>query len=311
MKIAYYPGCSGTGTSVEYEKSTRVVSAVLGLELEELKDWSCCGSTPAHACDATLSAALCARNLSIAARQMGETGAERLATPCPSCLANLKTARHHMHEPAFREKVDKLLDAPCPPLGDKGQEPLPDAVSTLQILLENVGLDAIAAKVKKPLTGVKVATYYGCLLSRPKGIMQFDCEENPVSMDKVLTALGAEVVPFPLKTECCGAAMGIPRRDITARLSSKILSTAKNCGADVIAVACPLCHMNLDLRQDQAAKAAWTVYNMPVLYFTQLMGIAYGFSSAELGLDKLCNSPAAMLQKIQAATDEAGKEASA
>lgn len=311
MKVAYYPGCSGRGTSVEYEKSTQVVCSALGVELQELADWSCCGSTPAHATDAALSAALCARNLNIAAEHMDKSGATRLTTPCPSCLANLKTARHHLHDADFRAKVDSLLDLPCPPLDAKGNEPLPETVSTLQVLLEDVGLDAIAAKVQKPLTGIKIAPYYGCLLSRPKGIMQFDCEENPVSMDKILTALGAEVIPFPLKTECCGAAMGIPRRDITARLSSKILTTARNYGADAVAVCCPLCHMNLDLRQDQAAKAGFTLYNMPVLYFTQFMGIAFGYSASELGLDKLCNSPAAMLQKIQTAKAETDKEASA
>lgn len=311
MKVAYYPGCSGKGTSVEYEKSTQVVCAALDMELQELPDWSCCGSTPAHATDAALSAALCARNLTIAAKHMEKSGAERLTTPCPSCLANLKTARHHMHDQNFRNTVDSLLDAPCPPLDAKGNEPLPDAVSTLQVLLEDVGLDAIAAKVIKPLTGIKIAPYYGCLLSRPKGIMQFDCEENPMCMDKILAALGAEVLPFPLKTECCGAAMGIPRRDITARLSNKLLATAKNMGADAIAVACPLCHMNLDLRQDQAAKSGWALYNMPVLYFTQFMGIAFGNTASELGLDKLCNSPVAMLRKIQTAKAETDKEASA
>lgn len=306
MKIAYYPGCSGQGTSVEYEKSTQAVCSALGVELQELQDWSCCGSTPAHATDARLSAALCARNLHIAAKEMEKKdGGERLATPCPSCLANLKTARHHMGHAEFRDEVNALLDGPVPAMDNKGNEPLPDAVSILQVLLENVGLDAVKALVKRPLAGIKVAPYYGCLLSRPAGIMQFDREENPISMDQVLEALGAEVVPYPLKTECCGAAMGIPRRDVTARLSHRLLQTARDFGADVVAVACPLCHMNLDLRQDQAAKHGWTVFNMPVLYYTQLMGIAFGMNANDLGLDKLVNSPAAMLKKIQPVNEAA------
>lgn len=297
MNIPYYPGCSGHGSSKEYEASTRAVCNVLGISLEELNDWSCCGSTPAHARDHVLSAALSARNLAIAAAR----GAERVATPCPSCLANLKAAKVRMENEEFRGKVNALLDEPCP-------EQLPDAVSILQLLVEEIGIEAIGKKVKKPLTGLKVAAYYGCLLSRPADLMKFDDPENPMSMDNILTALGAEAVPFPLKTECCGAAMGIPRREVTARLSARLLKTARNYGADAIAVACPICHMNLDLRQEQAAKAAETEFNMPILYYTQLMGVAFGLSSSELGLDKLCVSPVKILKKINNA---AGKEVSA
>lgn len=311
MKIAYYPGCSGLGTSAEYDKSTRAVCAALGVELVELQDWSCCGSTPAHATDARLSGALSARNLHIAEKAMAGGAGERLATPCPSCQANLKTARHHMADETFRGQVNALLDAPVPDLDEKGNEPLPDTFSILQILLENVGLEGIREKVKKPLAGLKIAPYYGCLLTRPAGIMHFDREENPVSMDQVLEALGAEVVPYPLKTECCGAAMGIPRRDITARLSHRLIQTAKDFGADAMAVACPLCHMNLDLRQDQAAKYGWTVFDMPVLYFTQLMGIAFGMTAEELGLEKLCVDPAPMLRKILPVTAQAAEEVKA
>lgn len=289
MKIAYYPGCSGQGTSVEYERSTRAVCAALGIELQEVQDWSCCGSSPAHACDHVLSAALSARNLSLAAAQ----GAERVGTPCPSCLANLKTARKRMEQEGFRKEVNALLDAPCP-------EVLPDTVSILQVLVEDLGMDAIAEKVKKPLSGIKVACYYGCLMSRPEGIMQFDDPENPMAMDSIMTALGAEVVPFPLKTECCGAAMGIPRRDISARLSGRLLETAHAYGADAVVVACPLCHMNLDLRQNQASQAVHSVFNMPVLYFTQFMGLALGLSEESLGLDKLCVSPEGVIRKIGA-----------
>lgn len=288
MKLTYYPGCSGMGTSAEYERSSRAVCAALGITLEEIPDWSCCGSTPAHAFDHVLSSALSARNLALAAAK----GADRVGTPCPSCLANLKTARHRMTDPDFRSKVNALLDGPCP-------EELPDTVSVLQVLVEDYGVEELAKKVKKPLAGLKIACYYGCLMSRPADIMQFDDPENPMALDNIMTALGAEVVAFPLKTECCGAAMGIPRRDITARLTARLLETARNFGADAVAVACPLCHMNLDLRQEQASKASKSVFNMPVLYYTQLMGLALGLSSEELGLEKLCVSPTGLLQKMQ------------
>lgn len=299
MNISYYPGCSGQGSSMEYERSTRAVCAALGITLEDIPDWSCCGSTPAHAFDHVLSAALGARNLSIAAR----LGAQRVATPCPSCLSNLKAARRRMEDPDFRAKVNALLDEPCP-------ETLPDTFSVLQILVEDFGLDAVAAKVTRPLSGLRIAPYYGCLMSRPADLMRFDDPENPMALDNIMTALGAEVVPFPLKTECCGAALGIPRRDITSRLSARLLETAAACGADAVVVACPLCHMNLDLRQGQAAKAAHHGFDMPVLYYTQFMGLALGLSADGLGLDKLCVSPAGLLRKIQdaGAAAEAGAE---
>ena len=306
MKLVYYPGCSSQGTSLEYERSTRAVCRVLGVELVDIEDWSCCGSTPAHACDAVLSAALSARNLSLAAAR----GAEKVATPCPSCLANLKTARHHMEQADFHAKVNGLLDAPCP----APEAGLPDTFSTLQVLVEEIGLDAVKAKVRRPLEGLRIAPYYGCIMSRPEAIMRFDDPENPQAMDELLRALGAEVVPFPLKTECCGAAMGIPRRDLTARLSGRLLASARDFGADAVAVACPLCHMNLDLRQDQAGNACQTRFNMPVLYFTQLMGVAFGLTAEELGLEKLCVSPAPLLQKLahaasaRAAADKATAE---
>lgn len=306
MKLAYYPGCSGQGTSAEYERSTRAVCRALEIGLKEISDWSCCGSTPAHACDHVLSSALSARNLALAAAE----GAERVGTPCPSCLANLKTAKYRMQDEAFRDKVNALLDSPCP-------EELPETVSILQVLVEDYGTGAIAEKVKKPLEGIKVACYYGCLMSRPADIMQFDDAENPMAMDNIMTALGAEVVPFPLKTECCGAAMGIPRRDITARLTGRILERAQAFGADAVVVACPLCHMNLDLRQRQAVGGSM---KMPVLYFTQLMGLALGLPQQELGFEKLCVSPDELLRKIDAVqaakaaaakADEATEEAKA
>lgn len=296
MNIAYYPGCSGQGSSMEYERSTRAVCAALGIVLEEIPDWSCCGSSPAHACDHVLSAALCARNLNIAAAN----GGQKVATPCPSCLANLKTARARMQDPEFRAKVDALMDEPC-------CQDLPDTVSVLQVIVEDFGLDALERRAFKKLEGLRVAPYYGCLMSRPKGIMQFDDPENPMALDNIMTALGAEVVPFPLKTECCGAALGIPRRDIMARLTGRLLRTAQLNGADAIVVACPLCQMNLDLRQEQAAKALGASFNIPVLYYTQFIGLALGLPNDQLGLDKLSVSPAALLQKLQPKAPEAAK----
>ncbi len=289
MKLAYYPGCSAIGTSADYEVSTRAVCQDLGLALNDMDDWNCCGSTPAHAVSAELSAALCGRNLDIAAK----SGAEKVLTPCPSCLSNLRHAGHRLEDASFRNSVNELLDDPL-------EETLPETISVMQALVENFGLDVIERRAFKKLKGLRLVPYYGCLMSRPGEIMNFGHPENPQMMEDILRACGAEVLDFPLKTSCCGASFGIPERSMTANLSGKILQVAKNMNADAVVVACPLCQMNLDLRQDQASKAMLTQFDIPVLYFTQMLGLAFGHQPKELGFDKLCVSPAALLEKWEA-----------
>ncbi|WP_301194082.1 CoB--CoM heterodisulfide reductase iron-sulfur subunit B family protein [uncultured Desulfovibrio sp.] len=295
MKYAYYPGCSQEGSALDYGKSTGALCAALGIELAEIPGWSCCGSTPAHAVDTELSAALCARNLDLAARD----GAGQVVTPCPSCLSNLRLAADRMKEPVFRARVNELLDAPA-------AERLPESTSVMQLIARVYDADSLAARVTRPLTGLRIAAYYGCLMSRPADVMQFGDPENPTLMESLLSACGAEMVEFPLKTVCCGASFGIPERPLTARNSGRILDLATKLGADVIAVACPLCQMNLDLRQKQAARAEDAFFHMPVLYFTQLMGLAMGIAPEHLGLDQLCVSAGSLLRKMEAARAAAG-----
>jgi heterodisulfide reductase subunit B len=176
----------------------------------------------------------------------------------------------------------------------------------MQMLLEDFGEEAIARRAARPLIGVRLVPYYGCLLSRPAEIMKFGNPENPDAMERLLAACGAtDIADFPFKTECCGASHGIPSQKMTARLSGNILARAADCGADALVAACPLCQMNLDLRQKQAAKAVSGSFSIPVLYFTQLMGLAFGCSPARLGLDKLCVSPTALLDKMRAARETA------
>lgn len=284
MKIAYYPGCSGEGTSKEYDVSTRAICEALGFTLTDIEDWNCCGSTPGHALDHSLSGALSARNLALAAKMQ----ADCVVTPCPSCLSNLKHAKHRMQNPEFKASVDSLLDEPTPEL--------PESYSVLQLILEQLSLDDIKAKVQKPLKGMKVACYYGCLMVRPPKVMQFDDHENPMSLDNLLVALGAEVVPFPLKTECCGASLGVVDKNVTASLSGRIVDRAKQFGANCIVTACPLCQMNLDLRQFQAESALGKKLNMPVFYYTQLLGLALGLQDDQLMMDKLVVSPDEVLK---------------
>ncbi len=296
MKYAYYPGCSGHGTSVEYEVSTRAVCNALNMDLVEIEDWNCCGSTPAHSVSHELSGALAARNL----MQAAKTGADCVISPCPSCSSNLKMARYRMQKPEFKAEVDELLDAPTPANAEGGADLL-ETYSVLQAIVENVGIENVASRVTYPLEGLKVVTYYGCLLSRPAHVAKFDDPENPVSLDNIMKALGAEVLPFSLKTECCGAAMGIPDVNIPGSLSGRILDTAKAVGAEAVVTACPLCHMNLDLRQRQAARISKkSFFGLPVFYYTQLLALAFGLPEKTMRLDKLAVNPYPLLDKVAA-----------
>ncbi len=286
LSFAYYPGCSGEGTSSEYDKSTRAVCAALGIELKDVPDWSCCGSTPAHTVDHALAAALAARNFA----QAEDAGLDHLLTPCPSCLKNLRNALEETKDPAMKARVDELTLRPL-----KRDH---SVRSVLQAIVEQVGLEKVAGLVKKPLTGLKLVPYYGCLMTRPADLMRFDDPENPVSMDRLLEAAGAEVIPFPLKVECCGASMGIPRGDVVPRLSGKIVGLAVDLGAHAIVAACPLCQMNLDMRQGQINSARHANYRIPVIYYTQLLGLALGLDRSSLGFDKLTVDPEPALAQI-------------
>ena len=210
-------------------------------------------------------------------------GHDLVTTPCPSCLSNLKNAAHAVRDDDVRAKVNSLLDEECPTDVE--------AISTLQFFLEQVGLDTIQEAVVTPMPTLRVVCYYGCLTTRPPKLMCFDDPENPMSMDNILECCGIEVIPFPLKVDCCGAAFGMPRNDISSRLSGNILNMASELEADAVVVACPLCQMNLDLRQNQVNKACGTHHQMPIFYFTQLMGLSMGLSKKNLGLSKLAVNP--------------------
>ncbi len=296
LTYAYYPGCSGLSTSMEYEVSTRAVCKALGITLKDIDDWSCCGSTPAHTVDHVFSSALSARNLALT-EQMG---LETIVTPCPSCLTNLKVAGHRMQDPSFKAKVNELLDRPC--------ENRVQVKSLLQILVEDYGIEEIRQQVVQSLPGLKVVPYYGCIMNRPPEVMNFDDPENPVAMDEVLEALGLDVADFPFKVECCGGSFGVARKDIVVNLSGKHLLLARDAGADAIVTACPLCQMNLDLRQSQINAAWGENFNMPVFYFTQLLGLALGLSRKDVRLDKLVVSPGPALEKVEQARRKAEEQ---
>jgi heterodisulfide reductase subunit B len=297
--LAYYPGCSQTGSAREYDLSTRACCRELGVALAEVPDWTCCGATPAHATDHALAAALAARNLDLAAA----SGATQITTPCPSCLLALRSAQHRCGNEAFRGRVEALLGRPAA-MNLRAR-------SVLQVLLEDVGLTALSGRAKAPLGGLRVAAYYGCLLTRPPELMAFEDPENPMALENLLTALGAQPVPFPLKTECCGASLGVPRKDAVLELSGRILSAAREAGAQALCVACPLCQMNLDLRQAQIEGHLGVKLGLPVLYFTQFLGLALGLSPRELGLHLHTVSTRPLLDALDAQARAGAEEAKA
>ena len=275
MKIAYYPGCSLHSTGVEYDISTKRVCASMGIELEEVEDWICCGATPAHQCDDLMSVALPARNLALAARA---DNLKELCAPCASCYSRLKFAQERMKDAALKKNVEQVIGAEYP----EGIRVL----HMLDVFVEKVGVDTIKEKVIRDLGGIKVACYYGCLMTRPPKVTGRRQFENPTDMESVMEALGAETVDWNMKTFCCGASFALTQTDVVLELTKKILADAESAGADVISVGCPLCHTNLDGRQQQINKKFDTNFRIPILYFTELMGLALGIEAEDLGLFK-------------------------
>ena len=283
MKYAFFPGCSLESTAWDFDRSTRAVCCALGIELEDISDWVCCGSTPAHASNAALAVALPVLNL-----QNAQTVGLPVMTACASCYARLRTANHKVrNEPDQRQQAERVTGKPY----DGGVE----VQHVLDVLVNRFGLDAIRPRIARRLSDLRVACYYGCLLTRPPEVVAFDDVEHPRSMDDLVATTGAEPVDWPFKTECCGASLSMTNSDVVARLGHRLLSMARQAGAECIAVACPLCQVNLDLRQADAAKAHGEIPQTPVLYITQLLGLAIGLSNEELGINALTVSAESLL----------------
>jgi heterodisulfide reductase subunit B len=278
---SYYPGCSLHGTAKEYDRSLRLVAGKLGLELQEIPDWNCCGATAAHSTDELLGLALPARNLALAVG----AGWPVLA-PCAMCFNRLKVTQHELQDAAKRQAVERLLGAVGNQgTGQPGYQQI-EVLSLLQALGSEEMLAAVEGAVVRPLEGLKAVCYYGCLLVRPAEIVQPDSLENPQMMDRLVAKLGAEVLDWPFKTECCGASLALARTDIVLELGRRLLSMAREVGADCIVTACPMCHSNLDTRQSQIKAKFGESFDMPILYVTELMGLAFGLSPKELLLDR-------------------------
>lgn len=295
MKMAYYPGCSLDTTATEYNKSVKMLADKLGTELTEIPDWNCCGASSAHSTDKLLSYALPARNLALA-EDMGMD----VLVPCAACYSRFRAVERVVkHDPKVRGQVNEALGRDL-----KGDI---TTFSVLEWMRDQVGMEAIKAQVTNPLNGMKVACYYGCLLVRPTNITGFDDPEHPTSMDEIARAIGASPVEWSYKTECCGAGLATSRQEIGRKLINDILADARANGADCIATACPLCQMNLDMRQAESEKAFGQSYNLPVYYITELAALAMGESYKAIGVDKHFVEAVNLLEEVKqrpAATDQ-------
>ncbi|MFH2035233.1 MAG: CoB--CoM heterodisulfide reductase iron-sulfur subunit B family protein [Candidatus Zixiibacteriota bacterium] len=281
MSYIYYPGCSLKGTGRAYEESLLAVFKALEIRIEELDDWNCCGATSYMSVSELKAFALCARNFALAERQVKETGMTDLIVPCAACYLGLNKAKRYLDQyPAIRHKIDEALATANLAYNNHIRIRHP-----LDVLVNDIGKDRISANVQRPLDGLKVACYYGCQIVRPYA--DFDDQENPTSMNQLAQALGAETVDWPLKTRCCGGSLTGTVQDVGQRLSYILLREAIGRGADVIITACPLCQFNLECYQNEMSSQFHEPVHIPVLYFTQLMGIALGISSRQLAMQRL------------------------
>lgn len=284
---SYFPGCSSSdGGAKAYGQSAQAVSKALDIELIELEDWNCCGSTPYSSIDDLVSLSIAARNLALAEK----TGLD-LVTPCSACYVILSKANSCLKEhPNVKAEVDEALAA-----GGLEYRGAVNIRHLFEVMVKDIGYDEIESKVKRKLDGLKVAPYYGCQIVRPGP--GFDDPEFPQSLDRLIETLGAEATPFPLKSHCCGGSLIISEEDIALGLIRKLLDSAVSNGAECIITVCPLCQTNLDVYQGKINRKFKTHYQIPVLFFTQLLGLALGFSSKELGIDRGMVSAKKLLSK--------------
>ncbi|HTQ10143.1 MAG TPA: CoB--CoM heterodisulfide reductase iron-sulfur subunit B family protein [Fimbriimonadaceae bacterium] len=279
MAYLYYPGCSLKTGGRAYEESILAVFKALGEPLNELPDWNCCGATTYMSIDEAKAFTLAARNLALAGKSAG--GPCDLVTPCAACFLTLRKAQHAIDEkPDIGRRVKEGLKK----VGLPGEWQV-RVRHPLDVLVNDLGVDRIAKSVKKPLSGIRVASYYGCQIVRP--YESFDDPVEPRTMDQIMEALGATVVDWPLRSRCCGGSLSGTTPDVGLWLPFILLQEAKKKGADVMATACPLCQFNLECNQDQIKARYGDAAQLPVAYFTQLMGLALGLPAQDLGIQRL------------------------
>lgn len=273
MRVGYFPGCSLDGSSREYDESLRASAAILGLDLVEVPDWNCCGATAAHCLNHKLALSLPARVLALAER----AGLSEVLVPCAACFNRLASTRHELaHDAALRKEIGRIIEIPV-----EGSTAI---VNTLDVF-GRFAANGLADRVRQPF-GRKVACYYGCYLTRPTAISSCARTEDPQEMDAIVRAVGGEPIDWAFKVECCGAGLSVSRLSSVATLSARIVDDAVTRGADAIVVACPMCHTNLDLRRSAIEEALGRSITIPVLYVTQVVGLALGLSERRLGMHR-------------------------
>lgn len=292
-KYLLYPGCSMEASASAYQDSLTAIQAPLGLELVEIEDWNCCGATEYLGISLTPAYALISRNLALAHQQAN--GSRTVVAPCSACYLNLAKADHYMKEkPVLGENVNQALSA-------GGLQYTPGSLQIrhlLDVIINDVGLETVKKQVVRPLKGLRVAPYLGCMVPRPDYENRWSDHEHPDELDRLLKVLDAEVVDFPLKTHCCGGHMPHISPDTAFELIYRLISSAAQYKADVMVTLCPMCQLNLDAYQNETNKRKHTNIRMPTLFFTQLMGLAFGKDAKELGFGKELISAADALNKI-------------
>ncbi len=275
MKRCYYfPGCSMAATGKGYQQSIDAVARKIGLELVAIPDWNCCGATAAHTMNERMALALPARNL---ARAEQDGGGMEIAVACAACYSRMQYARQAvLSSPEKRAEIEAIIDMPC-----SGSNPV---ISFLELFSRPELMEAVQAKLTKNLNGLKVACYYGCLTSRPSAIARPDDPENPMQMDRIVALTGAEPVAWDFKTECCGASHQVDAPKAAQPLIHRILTNAREHGADCIVTACPLCALNLDMRQSKIMETFGGDYALPVYQFTELLALCMGVHPRDFGL---------------------------
>jgi len=277
-KYIFYPGCSMESSAKAYDISLRAIKDTLDMDLVEVEDWNCCGATEYLGISLTPAYALIGRNLAIASDQ--SNGTKTLMASCSACYLNLAKADHYMAErPTLEQNVNQALAA-----GNLHYKPGSlDIRHLLDVIINDVGLDNVASKVTRPLKGLRVAPYLGCMVPRPDYDKRWSDHEHPNELDRLLKVLGAEVIDFPLKTHCCGGHMTQIGPSTAFELIRRLIQSADQYKADLMVTVCPMCQMNLDAYQNEANAYFKTKYKMPIIFFTQLMGLAFGMEPKQLG----------------------------
>lgn len=280
-KVAYFPGCAASSSAKEYDRTVRSTAQVLGIELVEPPGWVCCGSSPAHATDHTRAQSLPLRTMATIER-MGMT---KVTSPCSNCFSRLKIAEcEGMNNQAALEQVKQHTGYDY-----QGKVSVQHFVDTI---MDHATPEQIAGQVKRPLQGLTVACYYGCLITRPARMTGAEHHEYPMKMDYLLRALGAETVDWSYKTECCGGPLSVTQTQLSLAMSRRVLEDARNCGAEAVITMCPMCHMNLDARQDDMDLD----FQMPIFHSTQLTTLAFGLETKQSYFNKNIIDPLPLLR---------------